>query len=48
MCALYLYYDLSKLTVKRHFGGILRKLSMHKVSDDTIELLLIMLGMMMV
>lgn len=46
MSALYLYHDLNKPTEKRHFGGSLRKLSVYKVSEDTKEFLLIMLGMM--
>lgn len=48
MCTSYLYCDLNKTTVQRYVGGILRKLSMHKVAKDTIELLLVMLSMMMV
>lgn len=48
MCTLYLYHDLNKLTVKRHFVSVLRKLRVHKVSDDTRESLLTVLGMMMV
>lgn len=48
MWVLFLYHDLNKLTVKRHLGCILRKLGTYKGSDDSKELLLIMLGMMIV
>lgn len=37
-----------KQIVKRHLVGILRKLSMYKVSDDSKELFLIMFYMMIV
>lgn len=46
MWALYLYQDLK--IIKRHLVGILRKLSMDKVSDDSKELFLIMFYVMIV